>query len=409
MDGALSSDVEGEMEELGIVAEGKEVMEIKKRYGRLVPVDPDIILLLSSGHFCKRLLDLGRAKLHDFVHTLKVAGRASMVRANPHIFRVIYEIRVGELKTVRALNTLLEFLHEHSFGKLSTGLERGKAIADMVIEELRKAPSASLGTPTGKYFVIQTSSLGASSLGVACRVGERLKKEVPEGFFFDVIQLSSLPGIPKEEVGERISLAQQMVTHRVTNNIKAIIHYPYVSSMREGEVRHGEVFDICLHEALEFFIDLVAYYVVSIKLGREGLLEELDEELDKTYAGRHIFLLSSVHYAPTTLEGVKWMAPLQVVRQFIGEIEKRGYIFGIFATRTKMESVKKALGRGTIPATGVISPRGENKWIVCLEVEEKEVEELLTSCVASTPIESLSSPSLNSSVTARQVEADEEQ
>jgi hypothetical protein len=403
MDGALSSDVEGEMEELGIVAEGKEVMEIKKRYGRLVPVDPDIILLLSSGHFCKRLLDLGGAKLHDFVHTLKVAGRASMVRANPHISRVIYEMRVGELKTLRALNTLLEFLHEHSFGKLSTGLERGKAIADMVIEELRKAPSASLGTPTGKYFVIQTSSLGASSLGVACRVGERLKKEV-QGFFFDVIQFSSLPGIPKEEVKERISLAQQIVAHRVANNIKAIIHYPYVSSMREGEVRHREVFDIRLHEALDFFIDLVAYYVVSIKLGREDLLEELDEELDKTYAGRRIFLLSSVHYAPTTLEGVKWMAPLQVVRQFIGEIEKRGYIFGIFATRTKMESVKKALGHDTIPATGVISPRGENKWIVCLEVEEKEVEELLTSCVASTPIESLPSPSLNNPVTARQVE-----
>jgi hypothetical protein len=374
------SEALGGGEELGIIAEEEEVREIKKRYGRLLPVAPDMIFIESSGHFRESIVDVGRAKLHDLVHILRVAGRASVARTRPRISKVVYEIRVRPPKTVTASNTLLEFIHTHSYGQLSMGLESGEVIRDVVIEEYRKA--IPLGLPSSEKFVIQASSLGASSLGTAHRIGEGLKKEVPGSFFLDLLQLGSpQAGTPREEVEERVNLAHQVISHRVTNNIKAIVIFPYLSSMR-GEVRQREVYDMRLHELLDFFIDLAAYYIAFVKLGREDLLEKVDAELGKAYAQRHIFILSSINYAPTALERVEWLAPLNVVEKFIGEIEERGYIFGIFAMKNMVESVKNSLGHYTIPATGVISPRGESRWILCLEVEEREVKELLRSCVA---------------------------
>jgi hypothetical protein len=372
----------GEEEEFGIIAEEEEVMAVKKRYGKLLAVPPDIVLTISSGHFAQSFSNAGR-RLHDFTHLLRIVGRVSRGRIEePKISRLVYEVRVRKM-TIRALTTSLEFTHEHSFGRLSLGLQRGKAVADMIAEELRRVTSISPGI-RGERFVIGGSSLGGSSLGAAYQVGQSLKSEMPDACFLDITQISSLPGSPREEVNERINLAHHMISRRVTKNVKALVIYPYLTSVKEGMVKQKEVFDACLHEIFDFFVDLAAYYTAFvIKLGREDLLEGLDAELDKTFAERNIFLLSSVHYAPALLDEVKWLAPPDVIKQFIEEkeIEKQGYLFGVFATRTMVESVKKALGYDTIPATGMISPRGESRWILCLKVEEKEVKELLASCV----------------------------
>lgn len=370
-----------EEEEFGIIAEEEEVVAVKKRHGRLLAGPPDIITTSSSGNFSNKFSNAGR-RLHDSTHLLRIVGRVSRRRMEePKISRALYEMRVRR-KAVKALTTTLEITHEHSFGLLSLGLERGKAVADLIAEELRRATSISSGV--GGHFIIVASSLGASSLGMAYQVGQRLKSEMPDACFLDITQISTLPECGEQEVDERRSLASHMISRRVTKNVKALVIYPYLTSLKEGMVKQEKVFDAHLHEILDFLVDLAAYYTAFVvKRGREDLLEGLDAELEKTFAARNIFLLSAVHYAPTLLEEVKWLAPLDVVKQFIGEeeVEKRAYLFGVFMTRTMVESVKKALGYDTIPATGLISPRGENRWILGLRVEEKEVKELLTSYV----------------------------
>jgi hypothetical protein len=366
-----------------ILVEEEDIDELKRKYGPLVPIRPDIIEF-KTGHLAYALGQTRKDYFNNRISRLHIDGRPIEASIKPKISEVTYQIwaEPGLPWRLAGFNEYISIKHEHSWGEMDRAQDKSTEVLDMVKGEIRDSMNRkSFGEKVEPTFLIPLS-VGASSLGYAQKFMRACREAMPHAYYIEVFQLNSLRKEVSDEEAERrfSTIKNELSLWSEEKHLKIIVNYPTIARGINSTTQiyaDRIVFNERLKELLAFLIDFQSAYVESLRAGKEDAAFDL--EPIRLFTQRRIMIVSSVSSAPAKFDSIEWLIDPRLFKNFLGgnSILDRVSITGLFGSLDMLNSTRSMISGGDIHAFALRSNQHERRYIVIIQLSEEEARELV--------------------------------